>query len=131
MIKEPGNLTLENAVIESAEITNEDRGVLTAWIGLKYQSCNQGFGGQVLYLPASFKHHQLESLAGHFIWRVMEIAGVHEWAHLRGRTIRVRHNQTQVWAIGHIINDDWFCPERDFAPVTERNKEEKDADKTA
>jgi hypothetical protein len=33
------------------------------------------------------------------------------------------HNSRRVWEIGHIINDDWFCPERDFAPVTERDED--------
>jgi hypothetical protein len=130
MIKEPDDLELENAIIEYAEINNDDHGLLTAWIRLKYKSCNQGFGGYALYLPVGCRHHKLESLAGHFIWRVMEIAGVTEWSKLKGRTIRVRRNRGKVWEIGHIINDDWFCPARDFDPATESNEEEKDVAQT-
>jgi hypothetical protein len=124
MIKEPDNLELENAVIEYADIRNDDHGLLTAWIGLKYKGCAQAFGGHALYLPAGFTRHELQSLAGHFIWRVMEIAGADEWAELRGKTIMARDNSGQVWEIGHIINDDWFCPAREFAPVTERDEAE-------
>jgi hypothetical protein len=116
MIKEPENLELENAVIEYAEIRNDDHGVLTAWIGLKYKDSSQGFNGYALYLPSNFKHHKLESPAGHFIWRVMEIAGVSRWEDLKGKTVRARHTQGQIWEIGHIINDDWFCPTKDFEP---------------
>jgi hypothetical protein len=123
MIKEPDNLELENAVIQYAEIRNDDHGLLTAWIDLKYKACNQGFGGHALYLPAHFTHHKLESLAGHFIWRVMEVAGVSEWSHLPGKTIRARHNHGQVWEIGHVINDDWFCPARDFELIETIDKE--------
>jgi hypothetical protein len=131
MIKEPDNLELENAVIEYAEIRNDDHGLLTVWIGLRYQSRNQGFGGYALYLPKSFKRHKLESLAGHFIWRVMEVTGVAQWADLKGKTVRVRHTWDQVWEIGHIVNDDWFCPAREFEPITAKNKESDDAAETA
>ena len=108
-----------NAVIESASITRGDYGMLSAWLTLNYGGSGQGFGGFSLYLPKSFKHHKLESVAGHFIWRVLEIAEVDEWSQLAGKTIRVR--KTDAWgriiAIGHIVKDDWFYPEVDFEPV--------------
>src|SRR5579859_6696833 len=101
-----------NAVIESAEITCGDCGLLDAWLVLDYGGSGQGFGGYVLYVPKSWKHHTLESPAGHFIFRCMEVAGVESWSHLKGKTIRVR--KTDEWgsivAIGHIVKNDWFCP---------------------
>jgi len=111
-----------NAVIKSAEITNDDHGLLSAWVTLSYGSSSvQGFGGYSLYLPKSFDHHTLESPAGHFIWRVMEVSGVSKWSQLPGKTIRVK--KTDEWgsilAIGHIVNDDWFSPEEDFKPLRE------------
>lgn len=114
-----------NAIIESAEITNDDHGLLSAWLGLDYGGTGQGFGGWALYLPKSFSHHKLESVAGHYIWRVMEIAGVERWSQLKGRTIRVKKTWGKVEAIGHIVKDDWFCPEDDFKPL--REPEEIDA----
>lgn len=107
----------KNAVIESATITSDDHGLLSAWLHLDYGSSGQGFGGYSLYLPKSFKHHKLESVAGHFIWRVMEVAGVTRWSDLKGKTIRVRAHLAGVEAIGHIVKDDWFCPEEDFAEL--------------
>ena len=106
---------VKNAIITSAKITTEDHGVLSAWINLDYGGCGQGFGGFSLYLPKSFSHHQLNSAAGHFIYRVMEIAGVKRWNDLVGKTIRAKENHCGVDAIGHIVNDDWFRPKTDFA----------------
>lgn len=109
------NVEIKNAVIERATITFEDHGVLSAWLHLDYGGSGQGFGGYSLYLPKSFTNHRLESVAGHFIWRCMEIAGVEEWGRLAGKTIRVRGNMACIEAIGHIVKDDWFCPKDDFA----------------
>jgi hypothetical protein len=120
-----GEIETVNAVIEAAEITNDGHGLLSAWVTLDYGDCgHQGFGGWSLYLPKSFTHHKLESLAGHFIWRVMEIAGVERWSQLKGKTIRVKKEWSKVHAIGHIVKDDWFNPEEDFRPLREAQAQE-------
>ncbi len=117
----------QNAIIDSAQITTEDHGLLTAWLTLDYGGMCQGFGGYGLYLPKSFKHHTLQSVAGHFIWRVMEIAGVSKWSDLKGKTIRVRSSFSGVEAIGHIVNEDWFYPARDFASTEFESTEKQTA----
>jgi hypothetical protein len=112
----------QNAIIKSADITNEDHGLLSAWIFLEYESGGQGFGGCALYLPKGFKHHNDgANYAGHWIFRVMEIAGVGHWKDLPGKTIRVRHDVkgesilgATIHSIGHIVKDDWFHPESEF-----------------
>lgn len=110
----------KNAIIKSATINDADRGLLTAWLHLDYGGTCQGFGGYALYLPNSFKHHKGQlNTAGHFIWRCMEIAGVNDWAKLPGKAIRVRATRTKICAIGHILKDDWFDPEKDFAQMKE------------
>ena len=94
-------LTIKNAIIERAVITNDDHGLLSAWLFLTYgDSGGQGFGGYALYLPASFKHggKGQQNFAGHFIWRVMEVVGVSEWDRLPGKTIRVRADSGKVSA---------------------------------
>lgn len=110
---------IKNAIIESVSIDTGDRGLLTVWMFLDYgDGGHQGFGGYALYLPKSFTHHTLESPAGHFIFRCMEIAGVENWKNIVGKSIRVRSSHSGVKAIGHIIKDDWFCPEEDFAGLS-------------
>lgn len=111
---------IKNAIIASAEISTGDRGLLDCWIQLDYgDSSGQGFGGYALYLPKSFDHHRLLSVAGHHIFRVMEIAGATKWSDLKGKTIRVDSNWNGVKRIGHIVNDDWYCPKDDFAAARE------------
>jgi hypothetical protein len=111
-------LEVRNAVIKSARIDMGDRGLLTAWLDLDYGGSGQGFGGYSLYLPKSYSHHRLESVAGHFIFRVMEVAGVERWDQVPGKTVRVRAEHCGVEAIGHIVKDDWFCPADDFAAIS-------------
>src|SRR5579859_5221970 len=96
-----------NAIIKKAEITSDDHGCLSAWLSLDYGGMCQSFGGYSLYLPKSFKHHKLESVAGHFIWRCLEIAEVTEWSKLAGKTIKVQKSAGLVKAIGHIVKEDW------------------------
>ncbi len=104
-----------NAVIESATITNDDHGLLTAWVFLDYGGSGQGFGGYALYLPKDFRAAtNQKNYAGHFIWRVMEVAGVSEWSKLRGKTVRVKAEHGKVHEIGHIVKNDWFNPAADF-----------------
>ena len=107
----------KNAVITNAEISNDDHGVLSAWLYLDYGGVSQGFGGYVLYLPKDFTHTGGPNFAGHFIFRVLEVAEVSSWSKLKGKTIRVRTGDTwgsTIDAIGHIVKDDWFNPKQDF-----------------
>ena len=110
---------IKNAIIESAELTTADRGLLDCWLTLNNGGSGQGFGGFALYLPKSWTHHSLLSPAGHHIFRIMEIAEVTKWSQLKGKTIRVRTDSKSefggtIEAIGHIVKDDWFCPSADY-----------------
>jgi hypothetical protein len=109
---------IKNAVISSVSIDMGEMGLLTAWLYLDYGGSGQGFGGYALYLPKSYKNHKLESVAGHFIFRCMEIAGVEKWENMKGKTIRVKSSNDKVKAIGHIVKNDWFDPSADFTSVT-------------
>lgn len=110
------NPTIEvrNAVIERVSLESAERGILQCWLFLDFGGSAQGFGGYALYLPKTFDNHKFESVAGHFIFRCMEIAGVGDWSKMVGRTIRVKREHSKVHAIGHIVKDDWFNPSEDF-----------------
>jgi hypothetical protein len=109
---------IKNAVIKSVRIDDAERGMLTAWLALDYGGLCQNFGGYALYLPKSYSHHDLMSVAGHFIWRCMEVADVSSWDKVAGKTIRVKLDKEgfggNIIAIGHIVKDDWFSPREDF-----------------
>lgn len=108
-------MEIRNAVITSAIISNDDRGFLDCWITLDYGGSGQGFGGYTLYLPKSFTHHRIQSIAGHHIHRCMEVGGAGKFHELKGKTIRARIGDSgMIEAIGHIVNDDWYCPKEDF-----------------
>lgn len=113
-----GDYVKRNAVIESATMDRGSYGVLTAWVNMKIDN----FGGYALYLPESFKHHEAHGYAGHFIFRVMEVAGVAIWDDLLGKAIRVHGNRSGIDGIGHIIKDDWFYPENDFHQIIKARK---------
>ena len=108
------SMETKNAIITSATIRTDD-GFLDASVCFDYGGSGQCFGGWTLYLPPTWRSHKVYSPAGHFIWRVMEIAGVSKWENLKGKTVRVLSDHSHVEAIGHIVRDDWFYPREDFA----------------
>lgn len=116
------DIEIKNAVIEAATISTKERGILECWLTLDYGGSGQGFGGHALYLPKSFAHHRLESVAGHHIYRIMQVAGVDSWDEVVGKTIRVKASWNSVHAIGHIVKDDWFCPDNDYRQFVEAQK---------
>lgn len=104
---------IKNAIIESAHITCE--GILTVWLQLDYGNSCQGFGGYALYLPDSrVLPPDKRDCGGQFILRCMEIARVNSWKDMKGRCIRVLADDTKVYAIGHILEEEWFNPSEDL-----------------
>lgn len=104
-----------NAVITSATLRQERGFILDSWVTVDYGGSAQGFGGFALYISKEGSHHNVQSPAGHWFWRVMEIAGVEDWARVVGKAIRCRIEGGRIVAIGHIIKDDWFDPAAEFA----------------
>jgi len=105
---------IKNAIIESVFLGDEGPGFLTATLFLDYGGIGQAFGHHSLYLPKSFKHHNCMSVAGHFIWRCMEIGEVSRWSDLKGKTVRVKTLNELIQGIGHIVKNDWFIPAIEF-----------------
>ena len=109
------NDEIRTAIITDATITkDEDYGVLTIWLLLDYGDSREKFGGHILYIPGGLPLRAVYSPAGHFIWRVMEIAGALRWDQVKGQAIRVKASHNEIHAIGHVVNNDWFDPAVDF-----------------
>ena len=102
------NITEKNAIITGASFDME-RG-LSAWIHLDYGGSGQSFGGYCLYM----KNDTSKNYAGHFIYRVLKIADVNDWSDLKGKSVRVKSDNSKIISIGHILNDDWFDPTKEF-----------------
>jgi hypothetical protein len=94
-----------NAVITDAVIGINDAGFLEAWITLKYSPTSQVFSC-VLYTPMRGTNEK--NYAGHFIHRILEVAGAREWEQLKGKAVRAKGDHTHVEAVGHIIENVWL-----------------------
>lgn len=105
---------IKNAIISSVQIETCDRAKLTAWINLDYGGSGQSFGGYSLYVDLKDE----ANVAGHFIYKCLEVVGVEKWDELKGNAIRVELDKPGLgglitW-IGHITKEVWFRPAIDF-----------------
>ena len=108
----------KNAMIGNVRVTIEEYNALTVWVVLDYGGSGQQFGGYCLYNGKDWM--EKGNYAGHFLWRLMEVAGVKNLNEVEGKTVRVRATQTKVHAIGHILKDDWFDPDEEFEKLTQK-----------
>jgi hypothetical protein len=92
-----------NAIIESTFLGIEDHGIFTCSLGLDYGSLHQFFGMHNL----SYKDYGVA-----YLRKILEVVGVNSWDELKDKPIRVKCEHTGVHAIGHIIEDKWFKPEK-------------------
>lgn len=104
-------MSIINARIENVSLFHEDHGMLTAFLDLTWPGNGQGFGGYVLYSPG---RPQDPSMAGWFIWRVMETVGVMQWEQLKGQFVRAQSDGGLLKAIGHITDEKWFSPKDEW-----------------
>ena len=106
-------IEVKNAKITGARLLIEDHGILTIFLDLDYGGSGQSFGGYALHI--SSKKNYGRDVGGFFIWRILETVGVWDWNDLTGKTIRVKAAYDKVHAIGNIIEDRWFDPQKEFA----------------
>ncbi len=113
----------KNAIIESASICS-DKDSLTILLKLKYAgNLFQLFGMRFLRNKKA-----LDRVSGNFIYRSMKIAGASDWSEMLGKSIRAKADEESVIAIGHIIDEDWFCPSTDYRDEN-RTMRDKDGNK--
>lgn len=109
--------TIKNATI-TAITWNKERG-LTQYIALEGDGWGCSFGGYYLGGDACYD----------WIMQIMDVLELWEFCDktLIGRNVRVRFSDhgrpgSTIEAIGHIIEDKWFCPKEFFD--TKRNENE-------
>jgi hypothetical protein len=100
-----------NAIIASTGIEIDDRGMLKVHILLDFIDGHQVFGCGV-YAPKSSINGK--NYAGHFLYRVLEVTRTDKWEELPGKAVRVTGDSTHIEAIGHIVEDAWFNPGKEF-----------------
>ena len=113
---------IENAKITSVDLSMEDHGCLTFYMGLNGEGWGCNYGGYCLghgYLGAKKFDGSAKGLE--YIMRIMDTVGVSRMSDLKGKYIRVA---TKGWGeiikiIGNIIDDKWFNSEEFFK--TENN----------
>ena len=104
---------VQNAVIDYADIRIERGFILTDAIGFNLEEGGcQGLGGYALHLGESSSNFTPSSPAGHFIFRLMEVAGVESFSKLKGQCVRIQRDGASfganIIAVGHIVKNDWF-----------------------
>ena len=106
---------VRNAIIKGVSLDIE-RGILTGWIELDYGGYSQLLSGEFfLHMQDNDENKKNNNQSpGHFIMRCMQIGGVQRWEDLKGKTIRVISDNDKIYAIGHIVINDWFDIEVDF-----------------
>ena len=110
-----GDITIENARIESTMLGIKDHGIMTAFLHLDFEGSCQGFGGYGLDSYDREEEKRVASKAcGYFIKRVLETVGVENWEDLHGKYIRAKRSFTKIHAIGNILEDKWFNPREEF-----------------
>ena len=107
-----------NAKVNSTSLGYEDHGILTAFVHLDYSGSSQGFGGYSLDSPSidrEVSRNRLPHLAcGHFIMGVLRVTKASDWESVKGCVVRARVEDGFVCALGHFMDDDWFCPKEEF-----------------
>jgi hypothetical protein len=108
----------KNAIITSTSLGVEDHGIFSAFLTLDFGGSGQGFGGYALDQHNGKRGQDSKRIGTaygmEFIRRIMDTVGVSKWEDLRGKYIRVRSDHRKIEAIGHLIEDRWFCPETDL-----------------
>ena len=117
--------TIENALIESVDLSMVDHGCLTLAMTLKGSGWGVVYGGYCLgkgYLGADDNFFSGSASGMEYLMRIMDTVGVERFQNLKGKYVRVATKGLSgpVKIIGNIIEDKWFDAETFFT-----DKEEK------
>lgn len=120
-------LSVENGIIERVSLQNEGHGCLTGLVYLRYGKINCAFGGLRLAIIDPDVNNLLghkdypgieKNWCGEWIVRVLHTVGAERWEDLKGRAVRVMEGWGgEIVAIGHFMNDEWFCPREEWKEI--------------
>lgn len=108
---------IRNATIKSTTLGPRaaDGRCFSLWIHLEWKGGGQGFGGFSLDSWNEAANRRTGGAWGmEFVAQVLEAVGVESWEELIGKHVRIEHEHSKIHAIGHIIDEKWFNPEKDF-----------------
>ena len=117
--------TIENALIESVDLSMADHGCLTLAMTLKGSGWGVVYGGYCLgngYLGADDNFFSGSASGMEYLMRIMDIIGVDRFQNLKGKYVRVATKGLSgpVKIIGNIIEDKWFDAETFFTDKKEK-----------
>ena len=107
---------IRNAIVRSADLVAD--GILRAEVDLDMGGSGVVFGAYMLGKESgnvSRDHTYGWGFCAEMVARVMKASGVHRWGDVAGRPLRVALDSNLIIAIGHFIDDDWFCPRVEWA----------------
>lgn len=119
-------------IVTNVRITNTSLGMrggapcMTCYLTLEWPGAGQGFGGYAMDEPVKRKGRFIRrrgtAFGMEFIARILEAIGVECWEDLKGKYCRIKHDDlcsasSKIYAIGHIVDDKWFCPDELIASL--------------
>lgn len=69
------------------------------WVYVKFELAEQGFGG---FLSKDLKIH---------LSKLLSTVGVGTWEQLPGKFLRIEHDNSRIYRVGNIIENEWYSPE--------------------
>ena len=118
---------IENALIESVDLSMADHGCLTLAMSLKGNGWGVVYGNYCLghgYLGADDKFFSGSADGMEYLIRIMDTVGVKRFQNLKGKYVRVATKGlgSTVNIIGNIIKDQWFDAETFFTDKKENEQ---------
>jgi hypothetical protein len=118
--------TIENALIESVDLSMADYGCLVLTMDLKGNGWGVTYGGYCLgkgYLGADDDFFSGSAAGMEYLIRIMDTVGVERFQQLKGKYVRVATSGLgdPVKIIGNIIKDKWFDALTFFVDKKENN----------
>ena len=99
----------QNAKIISTMLGIENHDILSFYLYLDYGDSGQDAGGYALDAWNPTKEKRIGAPKSmELIRQIIELVGVEKWEDLPGKHIRVRADNSQVYEIGHYLNDRWL-----------------------